>query len=303
MGLHNRGYMHEGGGGYPGGGLAEGMTIGMPKPARGVKWLLVINFVAFVVQAFDRNNVLSYNLGVTLGAFWQVWRYFTFQFLHAGLWHILLNMLGLYMLGTPLEKKFGTRKFIYFYLSCGVVAGLSYVVIASMFPNYPSHFPIVGASGGVYGIILAAAVYFPQFRIIFVFFPVPIRMAALVIFGIMLLTVLKGLAAQVPMSDTMSHAAHLGGTIMAALWIWVLPQMSSPGKARGPSQRKSLQEKLREGAWEQKMEKRRKEQAEIDRILQKIHEQGIQKLTAREKRTLKNATRKQREDDSKLHNL
>jgi hypothetical protein len=117
----------------------------------------------------------------------------------------------------------------------------------------------------------------------------------------MSLTVLQALAGSNPMG-AMSDVAHLGGTIMAAIWIWVLPRLQGDSIGE-PTGRKSLQEKLREGAWEQKMQKRRKEQQEIDRILQKIHEEGISKLTAREKKILKNATRKQQEDDSFLHRL
>jgi membrane associated rhomboid family serine protease len=293
--------MNEQGGGFRGGSLAEGMTIGMPKATTAVKWLLAINFAVFVMQLFDRAGALTYNLGVTVGAFWQIWRYVTFQFLHADWLHIVMNMLGLYVLGSPLERKFGTRKFVYFYLSCGVMAGLAYVLIGAMYPSFDPNMPIIGASGGVFGIVLAAAVYFPQFRIIFIFFPLPIRMAAVIIFVGMSLTVLQALAGDHPMG-AMSDVAHLGGTIMSAIWIWVLPRAKGVSVGQ-PGARKSLQEKLREGAWEQKMQKRRKEQEEIDRILKKIHEQGISNLTAREKKILKSATRKQRDDDSSLHRL
>jgi membrane associated rhomboid family serine protease len=310
MGLHNRGYMKQEG--YTGGSgsLAEGLTIGMPKPSQAVKWLLLINGMMFVLQIFfDRRGMLSRNLGVTVGAWWQVWRYITFQFLHAGWWHIVMNMLGLYILGSPLERHFGTRKFVRFYLSCGVTAGAAYAVIGALYPQFPPTMPIIGASGGVFGIVLGAAVFFPQFRIIFILFPLPIRFAALIIFAGMILTVLQGLTGENPMY-AMSDVAHLGGTLAAAVWIWVLPAMqgaSAPGAGRsdgaGGRGRMSLQQKLRDGAWERKMQKRREEQAEIDRILQKIHEQGIQKLNAREKRLLKNGTRKQQDDDRELRKL
>lgn len=310
MGLHNRGYMNQQGYSGGSGSLAEGLTIGMPKPSLAVKWLLLINAAMFVLQLFlDSRGMLRRNLGVTVGAWWQIWRYVTFQFLHADWLHILMNMLGLYVLGSPLERHFGTPKFVRFYLSCGVTAGAAYAVIGSLYPQFPPGLPIIGASGGVFGIVLGAAVFFPQFRIIFIFFPLPIRFAALIIFTGMTLTVLQGLTGENPM-HAMSDVAHLGGTLAAAAWIWVLPAMrgasipkAGGSDAGGDPGRMSLQEKLRDGAWERKMQKRREEQAEIDRILQKIHEQGIHKLNAREKRLLKNATRKQQDDDSRLHKL
>ena len=113
----------------------------------------------------------------------------TFQFLHdpTSLWHIGLNMLGLYMFGTPLERHWGTKKFLRFYLSCGVAAGVAYVAIGAALGN-ASWIPLIGASGGVYGILLACAVLFPTFRVILFIFPVPIRLAAILIFGGMLLS-------------------------------------------------------------------------------------------------------------------
>ena len=205
----------------------------------------------------------------------------------SGAWHLLLNMLGLYFLGTAVERHFGTRRFLWFYLSCGVVAGVAYVLIG-LAGALPRWLPIIGASGGVYALVLAAAVYFPRFQIIFLFFPVPIRLAATVIFGIMILTVMQSLAAD-RVAAAMSDVAHLGGAGAAAIWIWVLPRMRAAGQQ---SVRRRNQ-----GRWEAKMRRRADEQAEIDRILEKIKTQGLASLSGKEKRTLREATRRQREDD------
>ena len=293
--------MNDDDGGYREGGLMSGMTIGLPKPSRVVKALLIINAVVFLVQIFADQGTpqypygrLSSTLGVTAGAWWQVWRYVTFQFLHADAWHIVLNMLGVYFFGTALEQRLGSQRFLTFYLSCGIVAGLAYVVIARLYPQFPPDLPIIGASGGVYGILLAAAVFFPHFRIIFIFFPVPIRMAALIIFGIMILTVLQALAGG-QVYNAMSDVAHLGGAVTAAFWIWALPRLGAATH--------EAREKISEGAWEKKLEKRRREQQEIDRILAKISQQGINSLTAREKRFLQQATRRQQKDDNQITRL
>jgi len=189
----------RGGIGGFGGPTGGGIGLSMPKPTRVVKWLLITNLLVFVVQlaAGDVHRgvgVISQMFGAVGLYWWQLWRYVTFQFLHGGMWHLVLNMLAVYFLGAPLERRMGSRRFLVFYLLCGAIAGVTYVVM-SLALGQGGWIPIVGASGGVYGIILAAAVYFPHFRIIFLFFPVPIRLAAVIIFSIMALTVLQGLGA------------------------------------------------------------------------------------------------------------
>ncbi len=292
MGIENRTYMHQGGG--PGGGAVfrSGIGVGLPKPGPAIKWLLIINIAVFLCQQiFEAGGFhLSAYFGATLGGFWQLWRYITFQFLHGDFWHIGLNMLGLYFLGMPLENKFGTRKFIKFYLTCGVTAGLAYVITAGL-AGLESYIPLVGASGGVYGIVLAAAVYFPHIKLLlFFFFPVPIRLAAVIFFGAMIMLVLKGDTSQ---GQFWSHIAHLGGAVAAAVWIWIVPNMSS-----GISQHKVRRV---EGAWRKKMQHRAADQAEIDRILAKINQKGIGSLTSREKKTLQDATKAQQAQDNELY--
>jgi membrane associated rhomboid family serine protease len=299
MGLHDRPYWKEEQGGGPGGGLG-GVRLSLPRPGRPVKILLFINLAVFAVQMFVDQprrhggpGPMSMWLGASVGGYWQVWRYVTFQFLHADFWHIALNMLGLYMLGSPLETTWGARRFLVFYLGCGVAAGLAYVVIAALFEGSPWR-PLIGASGGVFGIILACAVLFPHFRLIFVIFPVPIRLAAAIIFGAMILMVLQSASAAMggdsnAMGAAMSDVAHLGGAAAAAVWIWVLP------KLRGTLA--ESQTRRKQGAWRRKMEQRADEQAAIDRILDKIKQEGLNSLSEKEKRTLQNATRRQRDEE------
>ena len=297
MGIHDRPYWREGssqnswGGGTGGMG---GVRIGLPRPAPAVKTLLIVNLAVFVAQMLvnDRQtHALTELFGVTVSGFWQVWRYLTFQFLHASFWHIALNMLGLYMLGTPLEHRYGTRRFVGFYLACGVTAGIAYVIIGAA-GNLNPDMPIIGASGGVYGIVLAAAVYFPHFRLIFLFFPVPIRLAAIIIFGGMILLVLEALRSGAT-GAAMSDVAHLGGAATAAVYIWVLPRLRS---AQG-----EVRSRLNEGAWQRRMHRRQDEQAEIDRILAKVHDQGLNSLTDKERRILREATRHQQTAENDLY--
>ena len=295
MGLYDRPYMKEDGGGglFPGGGSpggGRGMMVGMPRAGKAVKILLLINIVVFILQhlfAMAFKFELSRYFGATPGAFWQVWRYITFQFLHSkgGIWHIALNMLGLYMLGTPLEQRWGSRQFVKFYLTCGVVAGIAYVVIGNLAGQWMRDIPIVGASGGVYGVVLACAVLFPHFKLIFFLFPVPIRLACLIIFGGMFFVIMGGISSGQLSGQFWSDVAHLGGAVAAAVWIWVLPKFkSSVTEAR---------DNINKGAWQRKMQRLSEQQAEIDRILDKIHEEGIVSLSDREKKILKEASKRQ----------
>jgi membrane associated rhomboid family serine protease len=300
MGLHDRPYWRDDGGGdWRGGGLRHSLAFGLPKPTKAVKYLLIMNGVVFLVQilflAIAKESLGDF-LGASVDGFWQVWRYITFQFLHStsNIFHLALNMLGLYMLGTPLEQHWGTRRFVRFYLSCGATAGVVYVIASRLLmPPWAWGYPLIGASGGVFGIVLACAVFFPQFRLILIFFPVPIRLAAIIIFGGMILLVLTTLAeGGYGNPGFWSHVAHLGGAGAAAVWIWALPRL------RGAASRSRVRRS--QGAWKRKMQKRQAAEEEIDRILKKIKDEGIASLSRTEKKILQDATRRQQAEDRDL---
>ncbi len=304
MGLEDRPYMHPGHErqSAPPGGM-RGMTLGMPKPGNAVKWLLILNGVVFLLQIFfDRGRIgrvgaMSQWLGVTADEAWQIWRFVTFQFLHSvrSPFHIIMNMLGLYFLGTALEQRYGAKRFVAFYLSCGVTAGLTYV-IANIALGMEGWIPLIGASGGVFGIILAAAILFPHFRIIFLFFPVPIRFAAMIIFGIMGFVILSGLADEGMRGGSFwSQVAHLGGVIAAAGWLWFLPRAQQAAA--------ETRQKINQGAWERKIRRQAENQREIDDILAKIHNEGIGSLTPSERKKLQDATRRQRDEEQRIRRL
>ena len=296
MGFYNRHYMKDGSGSQSQG---SALTMGLPKPTPAVKIIMLACVGMYVLQFIMPALGVSLEavLGVTGKAWWQIWRYISFQFLHdrGSLFHILLNMLGVYFLGTPLEQRFGTKKFTAFYLACGCFAGLSYMAIANA---YGMDFtPLIGASGGVYALLIAAAVLFPNFKIIFLFFPVPIRLAAIIIFGMMSFNVLGGFfkptGFQTP--GFWSDVAYLGGSIPAAIWILAMPKLKNA--------RLNFEQKVHDGAWDRKMRKLREEEQQVDQILDKIKEKGIASLTGKEKRILKNATLRQQKEDRRIHKL
>jgi len=284
MTLSNRPYWREeqGGGGSYGG----GMRMGLPRPGPAVGGLLVANLVMFVLQQILPS--LTFTLAAVPALWWQPWRYITFQFLHGDLFHILFNMLGLYFLGLYLERAWGTARFLVFYLVCGVIAGLTHVALTFLF-HQPLYDPLIGASGGVYAVIAACAILFPNIQLILMFFPVPIRFAAVLFFIIAFLSMLSGDGGGI------AHAAHFGGMVAGALWVWLGPRLRSA--------RDGARQRINHGAWERKMRQQQANQADVDRILDKIRREGLQSLSSREKRILQDATEQQRRQDQNIRRM
>ena len=202
-------------------------------------------------------------------------------------------MLGLYMLGTPLERHWGPKRFLRFYLSCGVFAGIAYAAVMATLVSPSSIVPIVGASGGVFAILLACAVLFPQFRLIFFLFPLPIRFAAVLVFGGMILLVATSLSSGTQSPGFWSDVAHLGGAIAGAFWIWVLPKM------QGGVSKQRL--RMNQGAWQKRLERQRREQEDIDRILDKIRQHGLNSISKAERDKLQQATKAQQDEERRFH--
>jgi membrane associated rhomboid family serine protease len=256
---------------------APQMRFGLPKLTPIVKWLLIINIGVFLIALIIRPlGVLIYQLfPVDPGSLFkilQVWRLVTYQFLHdpTYIWHIFVNMLGLFFLGPTLERHWGGKKFLIFYLGCGVAGGLFYTLLVAL--NFLQAGPMVGASGSILGLLAACAILFPHFMVIIFIFPVPIRVAAIGFTFIYLILVLTRA------ENAGGHAAHLAGMAAGAAYVFSRPW------------REKTQLKKRAGAWEKKLADERKLQIELDRILQKVHNAGIHSLTSKEKKILKKAT-------------
>ena len=259
---------------------APQMRMNFPRLTPAVKWLLIINIVVFVLsflitplaEFFYRwFSVYPATVGMSL----QLWRLVTYQFLHsiAGFGHIGWNMLILYFLGTMLEPFWGSRKFLIFYLVCGAAGGVLYPLLA--LAGWLRVGPLVGASGAILGVLAAIAILFPNRRVLLMFvFPVRLRVVAIVLALIGILTVLR----PDRMANAGGEAAHLAGMLAGAIYVF------------SGSWRTKLKLKIQSGAWEKKMAARRNLQLQVDRILQKVHEHGIHSLTSKEKKTLKQAT-------------
>ena len=284
MGLYDRDYTQEG---YKSQfGNVPQMRMNWPKITPVVKWLLIVNFAVFFVgEVFFKRNVIvaEFQLPVnslekwfsvfphTLGAILEIWRLVTYQFLHGSIGHILFNMLGLYFLGPTLERHWHSKKFLIFYLACGAAGGVFYTLLTVC--NYLAPAPMVGASGAILGMLAACAILFPHFVVFLMFFPVPIRVAAI---G---LTIMYFFYVITRGPNAGGHAAHLAGMAAGAAYVF------------SRSWRDQFTTKIQAGRWKKKMTSQQDLQVELDRILEKVHKSGLQSLTPREKKILKEATR------------
>jgi membrane associated rhomboid family serine protease len=257
------------------------MRMAMPKITPVVMWLLIINVAVFILTFlitpiakffFQWFSVYPATLGTSL----QLWRLVTYQFLHStrGFGHIFWNMIGLYFFGTMLEPFWGSRKFLIFYLVCGAAGGVLYPLLVLI--GWLGIGPLVGASGAILGVLTAVAILFPTSRL-FVLgtFPIKVRIIAIAFLVISILTLLR----PDKVDNAGGEAAHLGGIIAGAVYVF------------SQSWRDKFRLKLRSGAWQKKMSAQRNLQVEVDRILEKVHRGGIQSLTMKEKRILRQATR------------
>jgi membrane associated rhomboid family serine protease len=279
MGLYDRDYTQadfEPGHSYSR--YSSQMRFSLPRLTPVVKWLMIVNvgifLVAVLIPPLQRYIYEWFELDArSAGRALQVWRLVTYQFLHdpTGIFHIVLNMIGLFFLGPPLEQHWGSRRFLSFYLGCGIAGAILYYLLVALRLLPP--IPMVGASGAILGILAACAILFPRFVIILGIFPVPIRIGAVILTAAYLYTVVTN------GGNAGGDAAHLGG--MAAGAIYVFSQ----------SWRDKFKLKLRAGQWEKRMASQRNLQAEVDRILKKVHDSGLQSLTRKEKSTLKEATK------------
>jgi membrane associated rhomboid family serine protease len=145
----------------------------------------------------------------------QIWQLATYLFLHGGVFHILFNMLALWMFGVELERMWGTRFFAKYYFFAGVGAGITVVVVSLLpFGREAYLIPTIGASGAIYGVLLAYALYFPNRPILMYFvFPVPAKYFVMIMGAIAFMSASEGSGSGV------SHVAHLGGLVFGYLYL------------------------------------------------------------------------------------
>lgn len=177
----------------------------------GVKWLLISNISLFVLYFLmvradmgDWFRLLALAPRAVLSYF-AVWQLVTYMFLHdpLGFGHILFNMLSLWMFGADLERDWGTRRFLTYYFLCGIGAGICDVVFNALFGSLDTR--TIGASGAIYGLLLAFGMLYPDRIVLFNFlFPIKAKYFVMILGAIAFLSSVGG-------SNGISHIAHLGG--------------------------------------------------------------------------------------------
>lgn len=252
-----------------------------------IKTIILINVAVFFLQFSPVGNILMF-----FGPLWpvassgeynfQVWQLVSYMFMHGGLAHILFNMFALWLFGTEIENYWGTKEFTSYYFICGIGAALINLVT-----TVGSPYPTVGASGAVFGILLAFGMMFPD-RYIFLYFLFPIK-AKYFVAGYAAIELMMGINnTGMGSGSNIAHFAHLGGMIVGFAYI----KFRQQGFSFSDWIDKTFPKKD-DGGPGPKLYKKDKEEknlqvseAEIDAILDKISRHGYESLTEDEKQKL-----------------
>ena len=297
------------------------------------KNLLIINLIAFFatfvlqLRGFDLANVGG--LHFFMASDFHIYQLVTYLFLHANFMRILSNMFGLWMFGCVIENVWGPKKFLFYYISCGIGAGLLqeiaqlgsfYMMISEQDPSVSfgeifaigqqlSHqlnaWTTIGASGAVYAVILAFGMTFPNERLFIIPFPFPIKAKWFVLFYV----AIEFFSALGSSGDGVAHTAHLGGMLFGFLMIRYWNRHPSSGFDRGRGQqffenlKRNFEQRQQQrgnnmhaergGSKEDDREfnaRKHQNQEEIDAILDKIRKSGYDSLTKEEKKKLFDAS-------------
>jgi len=196
--------------------LAYSFGPGPLTPA--IKAIVIANVVAFVISLVLPAITLTFGLRpADIFGRLHVWQPITYMFLHAGIFHILFNMLALWMFGVELERMWGSRFFVQYYFICGVGAAMTTVLLSFVPGSFGAQLYYsltIGASGAIYGILLAYALYFPNRPILLYFiFPVPAKYFVAIMGAISLLSSMGGPGGGI------AHTTHLGGLVAGYLYL------------------------------------------------------------------------------------
>lgn len=268
-----------------------------------VTWLIGINIIVWLLDMILSGGTrtaawaspsywgnFNVNQAILHG---QIWRFITYQFLHAGFFHIFFNMIVLFFFGPMMEQWWGSKRFLAFYLLCGMAGAVVFSFMVWLAPDfvlnlrnvpYASEVPLIGASGALFGVLVGCALAYPKMQVLLIVIPMSMRTMALIFLGLAVLSVVARGA------DAGGNVCHLGGAALG-LGLMKLPHTLdwadhiSTQRFRVRHQRNQYQRQRRRDA---------DLDAEVDRILDKVKDHGLQSLTRREKHTLRNATQRQR---------
>ncbi len=256
-----------------------------------IKTIILVNVAVFLLQLTPLGEAIS-----ALGSLWplgsgnfRIWQPVTYMFLHGGMTHLFFNMFALWMFGAEIESHWGTRQFNIYYFVCGIGAA-----IVNLLATMGNPYPTVGASGAIYGVLLAFGMMFPN-RYIFLYFLFPVK-AKYFIAGYALIEFVSGFGSRsMGSGSNIAHFAHLGGMLIGFLYISIkraelsfpdllgkgLSKVRSAAKKRGGPRLHTLNKVAPPVS-----------ESEINAILDKISEHGYASLTHEERRKLLKASGK-----------
>lgn len=275
-----------------------------------VKGLLILNlgifFADMLLFDFAIKNRFAFTIQTALLEF-SLWEFLTFQFIHDNVAHVLFNCIGLFFFGPWMERWWGAKRFLFFYLVCGIAGGVLYssLVFAGILPRMvlatfsdgsqelvsATLIPLVGASAGIYGILVGVAVIAPAMRVSLLFPPITLTMRQL---ALALLAISVGSIVLKIGGNEGGEAGHLGGAIMGFVlmkthgWMgWIRSKTGSP-RGRPAS---DFTPKIRPRTIVDLHG-----QSEVDAILEKISRDGFQSLTDEERDVLHRAAKNSEEN-------
>lgn len=273
-----------------------------------VKWLLIANVGIFILDYLILPNVMGIETIneyrkpplVTWGAFaiqsafmeFRLWEFVTFQFLHDSLGHVLFNSIGIYFFGPWMERWWGSKKFLVFYLLCGA-AGALFFTLLTVIGVLPGGMQsgLIGASAGIYGIFVGVAVIAPNLRVRLLFPPIELSIRQLAI-GLMAIStgaILLSLG-----GNEGGEAGHLGGAILGYIltrYPWLLGVGAKPDIVRRPAAERRTEAKLRP-----RSRFEAEQDSAVDLILDKVSRDGFQSLTQAERDLLRQASERKDTD-------
>lgn len=202
-----------------------------------------------------------------IGGVW-IWQFVTYMFLHSlhDPWHLIFNMLALWMFGGSVEREMGSKRFLAMYLTAGLFAGVCSCI-------FVPRSPILGASGAIFAVEVAFAMFFPNATIIFFIFPMRAKFLVMIFAGITIFNCIM------PGNGNVAHFAHLGGLLWGFLFVRYEPRLKNLTLTWQMRQR------------EKEIKKEEDIRRRVDELLEKVSREGLHNLTRRERVFLNNASK------------
>ena len=265
---------------YPGFGTGFRMTSA-------VKWLILINVIVFlavsIFSGFPWFTLFGMVPTLVTGKL-MLWQLVTYMFLHGGLMHLFFNMWILFMFGTAVEKYWGRKQFLTYYFFTGIGAG-----ICSLVTSLNSSIPVVGASGAIFGLLVAYAMLFPD-SIILVFFILPMKARH----AVLLFAAIDLMGALSNPGTGIAYFAHLGGALFGYLYLkneWIRLRLYRFAGFNIKGWFKKTQQSRRKKTIKRKKKQQDDLDSRVDEILDKINRYGIGSITTEERQILERKRR------------